>query len=151
MEQYAEGTMAANVDKLAIGHIKNLIVKALVPVLKSLRSTPDLLEEYKQEYGYLGVFLHSGVSKARTQPNSLAVTCSSVINSTNAITSIANTVSRPISSAASTMLQQVRYNSVIHYISCSSQDLNLQSFQTDFLKICFLLCFIILFTTLLSL
>ncbi|XP_044752034.1 transcription initiation factor TFIID subunit 6 [Coccinella septempunctata] len=106
LEQYSEGTMAANVDKLDAGHIKTLIVKALVPVLKSIRSPPDLIEEYKQDYGYLGPLLHSGVSKGRSQPNTSTVTCSSVTNSSSAITSIANTVSRPISAATGTIIQQ---------------------------------------------
>lgn len=112
LEQYSESSMAANVDKLATGHIKTLIVKALVPVLKSIRSVPDLIEEYKQDYGYLGGLLHSGVSKARTLPNSSATT-TSVTNSASAITSIASSVARPISAATTTIIQQNIGNRVV--------------------------------------
>lgn len=50
-----------------VSHIKALLIKALVPILKT-RSGPDILEEYKTEFGSLGPDLYSSV-KAK-QPNS---------------------------------------------------------------------------------
>ena len=39
--------------------------KCLMPVIKSQRSPPDVLEEYRAVFGYLGQTLHSAVVKAR--------------------------------------------------------------------------------------
>nr|CAD7449776.1 unnamed protein product [Timema bartmani] len=90
IEAAIEGPVLSNVDKIAAGHIKHLLVttpvvtwqwfldtdpevlssipKVLAPLVKTLRQSPDLVEEYRAEYGYLGPALHSGVVKARTQP-----------------------------------------------------------------------------------
>ncbi len=43
-----------NVEHTAARHIKNLIVKSVSPVLKTIRHSPDVLEEYTQEFGSLG-------------------------------------------------------------------------------------------------
>ena len=48
-------------DKIAAEHIKNLLVKVLVPVIKVTRSGPDMLEEYRIDYGYLGTLMHTQV------------------------------------------------------------------------------------------
>lgn len=42
--------------------------KTLVPHLKTTRQGPDYIEDYRQDYGYLGSALHAGVLKARQQP-----------------------------------------------------------------------------------
>ncbi|KAF4531893.1 hypothetical protein B566_EDAN000922 [Ephemera danica] len=68
IETFLEGAMLSNTDKIAAGHIKHLIVKVLAPHLKTLRSPPDYVEEYRQDYGYLGGTLHAAVVKARQQP-----------------------------------------------------------------------------------
>ncbi|XP_059479907.1 transcription initiation factor TFIID subunit 6 isoform X2 [Neocloeon triangulifer] len=60
----------SNADKIAAEHIKVLMVKTLVPHLKTVRSGPDYIEDYRQEYGYLGSSLHAGMLKARQQPQS---------------------------------------------------------------------------------
>lgn len=52
-------------DKIAVGHIKHLILKVVHPVLKSLRPGPDIVEEYRVEFGSLGPALHQAVIKAR--------------------------------------------------------------------------------------
>jgi len=43
-----------------------LLQKILTPVLKITHSPPDSLEEYKKEFGSVGVQLHAAVCKART-------------------------------------------------------------------------------------
>lgn len=43
--------------------------KSVAPVLKTLRQPSDVVEEYKQEFGYIGIALSNAVSKARTQPS----------------------------------------------------------------------------------
>lgn len=52
-----------------INIILNLLVmlqKILTPVLKITHSPPDSLDEYKKEFGSVGVQLHAAVCKART-------------------------------------------------------------------------------------
>ncbi|XP_067014276.1 transcription initiation factor TFIID subunit 6 isoform X4 [Anabrus simplex] len=68
IEHALEGPILSNIDKIAAGHIKHLLVKVLVPLLKSQRQPPDYLDDYRAEYGYLGPALHAAVVKARTQP-----------------------------------------------------------------------------------
>lgn len=47
-------------------------------VLKTMRQAPDVLEDYKTEFGYLGPMLQTAVSKARQQPaTSTSVTTTS--------------------------------------------------------------------------
>ncbi|XP_044731888.1 transcription initiation factor TFIID subunit 6-like [Chrysoperla carnea] len=77
----------ANVDKIAAGHIKHLMVKILAPILKTMRSPPDVIEEYKAEYGALGGPLQMAVIKARSQP---AVSNSTMV--TNAVTSATSVI-----------------------------------------------------------
>lgn len=48
--------------------------KSVAPVLKMIRSPPDFVEEYKQDFGYLGPALCAAVAKARTQPTALTTT-----------------------------------------------------------------------------
>lgn len=52
-------------DKKGVENIRNLIVKTVVPVLKSVRSAPDVSEDYKAEFGSLGVPLCEHVQKSR--------------------------------------------------------------------------------------
>ncbi|KAF5307737.1 hypothetical protein FQR65_LT06608 [Abscondita terminalis] len=68
IEVHLEGSLMSNLDKVASGHIKALLVKVLAPIIKNLRSQPDYFEEYKADYGYLGPALQTAVMKARTQP-----------------------------------------------------------------------------------
>ncbi|CAB3364927.1 Hypothetical predicted protein [Cloeon dipterum] len=58
----------SNADKIAADHIKPLMVRTLVPHLKTMRPGPDFIEDYRTDYGYLGSSLHAGVLKARQQP-----------------------------------------------------------------------------------
>ncbi|GAB6024217.1 Transcription initiation factor TFIID subunit 6 [Chamberlinius hualienensis] len=69
-----ETSVANNIDKIAAEHVKQLLIKVVPAVLKSARQTPDVLEDYKSEYGYLGPPLHSAVCKARQQTASTVTT-----------------------------------------------------------------------------
>ncbi|XP_069687413.1 transcription initiation factor TFIID subunit 6 isoform X1 [Periplaneta americana] len=82
IEAAIEGPVLSNIDKIAAGHIKHLLVKVMSPLLKTIRQPPDYLEEYRAEYGYLGPALHTAVMKARTQPPPNPAT--SVAGTTNA-------------------------------------------------------------------
>lgn len=76
IESCIEGPGLSSVDKNGAGHIKTLLVKSVAPVLKNIRNPPDYVEEYKQDYGYIGPALCAAVAKARTQPAALATTAS---------------------------------------------------------------------------
>ncbi|XP_035899372.1 transcription initiation factor TFIID subunit 6-like isoform X2 [Anopheles stephensi] len=63
----------SNTDKIAAGHIRAMLLKGVPPILKTLRNPPDLVEEYKRDYGCLGQTLHQAVVKARSaSPSSAA-------------------------------------------------------------------------------
>ncbi|KAJ1528842.1 hypothetical protein ONE63_007216 [Megalurothrips usitatus] len=68
IEPSLETSTVSSVDRIAAGHIKHLLLKVVPPILKNVRSPPDSLEEYKAEYGYIGIALHSAVLKARATP-----------------------------------------------------------------------------------
>ena len=48
-----------------------------------IRSPPDFVEDYKQDYGYLGPALCAAVAKARTQPTALATTATTTALTAN--------------------------------------------------------------------
>uniref|UniRef100_A0A182IW00 Transcription initiation factor TFIID subunit 6 n=1 Tax=Anopheles atroparvus TaxID=41427 RepID=A0A182IW00_ANOAO len=68
VEPLLQGTTStiSNTDKIAAGHIRAMLQKAVPSILKTLRNPPDLVEEYKRDYGCLGQTLHQGVVKARS-------------------------------------------------------------------------------------
>lgn len=103
IEQHLEGSQISNIDRIASGHIKQLLIKVVAPIIKSSTNPPDFLEEYKNEYGYLGPALHSAVVKARTQPTPPVTVSSSVPGS--AITSVGATITRAAPPTA--IVQQV--------------------------------------------
>ncbi|XP_047000262.1 transcription initiation factor TFIID subunit 6 [Schistocerca americana] len=82
IEAALEGPVLSNTDKIAAGHIKHLLVKVLTPLLKGLRQPPDVLDEYRAEFGYLGPALHAAVTKARTQPQPCLTTSTAVTTAT---------------------------------------------------------------------
>lgn len=47
IEVHLHGTAASNTEKIAAGHIRAMLQKSCAPVLKSLRNTPDVVDEYK--------------------------------------------------------------------------------------------------------
>lgn len=64
----------SNTDKIAAGHIRAMLQKTCAPVLKTTRNAPDLVDDYKRDYGFLGLTLHQAVVKARnTLPTAGAV------------------------------------------------------------------------------
>ncbi|KAI5635336.1 TATA box binding protein associated factor (TAF) domain-containing protein [Phthorimaea operculella] len=57
-------------DRLAAGNLKHQLLKVLAPVVRQLRQPPDVPDEYKRDYGYLGPSLQQMVSKLRSSPSS---------------------------------------------------------------------------------
>ncbi|XP_063230673.1 transcription initiation factor TFIID subunit 6-like isoform X2 [Bacillus rossius redtenbacheri] len=68
IEETSDGLVHSNVDRIAAGHIRILMTKALSPLLRTLRQPPDHLEDYVLEYGSLGSHLHAAVARSRCQP-----------------------------------------------------------------------------------
>ncbi|XP_023720508.1 transcription initiation factor TFIID subunit 6 isoform X2 [Cryptotermes secundus] len=96
IEAAIEGPVLSNIDKIAAGHIKHLLVKVLSPLLKTLRQPPDYVEEYRSEFGYLGPALHAAVLKARTQPTTSTATPSTcTANATTTATAAPPTIAAP--------------------------------------------------------
>lgn len=62
IEPHLHGIMVSNTDKIAAGHIRSLLQKSCANVIKGVRSAPDIVEEYKRDYGPLGATLHQGKS-----------------------------------------------------------------------------------------
>ncbi|CAB3231456.1 unnamed protein product [Arctia plantaginis] len=56
-------------DRLAAGNLKHQLLKVLAPVVRQLRQPPDLSDDYKRDYGYLGPSLHQAVAKIRSSPS----------------------------------------------------------------------------------
>ncbi|XP_072763266.1 transcription initiation factor TFIID subunit 6 isoform X2 [Anoplolepis gracilipes] len=83
IESCIEGQGLCKVDKNGAEHIKTLLVKSVAPVLKTMRSPPDYVDDYKQEYGYIGPALCAAVAKARTQPVALPTTTTTTTLTTN--------------------------------------------------------------------
>lgn len=97
----------SNVDKIAVGHIKQLLIKVLTPVIKNMTNPPDYMDDYKAEYGsYLGPALVSAVAKARTQPSTPATVSSTVPSSS--IGGMTATINRNVSTPS--IVQQVCYS-----------------------------------------
>jgi len=44
-----------NAEKMAANHIRNLIIKSVCPVLKNIRPLPDNVEDFKNEFGAIGL------------------------------------------------------------------------------------------------
>jgi len=54
-----------NIEKIAASHIRNLIVKAVAPIVRGSKTPPDMLSEYREEFGSLGAYLHAAVLRSR--------------------------------------------------------------------------------------
>ncbi|KAK0161588.1 hypothetical protein PV327_010043 [Microctonus hyperodae] len=112
IENCIDGAVLSNVDKNAVGHIEVVLRKTVAPVLKTIRCSPDILEEYKLDYGYMGPALCSAVAKARIQPAAVSTmtptTSSSMMTNqqgpaTNA-KSIVHNVTNPTSTPQRTIM-----------------------------------------------
>ena len=81
--------------------------KSVAPVLKNLRSPPDIVEEFKQEYGYVGPPLCTAVAKARTQSApTVPSTTVALTNNTNQQTPVSTT--KTISQAGLKFIQYLK-------------------------------------------
>lgn len=67
----------------------------LSPLLKTLRQPPDYVEEYRNEFGYLGPALHTAVLKARAQPANPAASAVGTTNATATATPAPPTIAAP--------------------------------------------------------
>merc|ERR1711997_871883 len=75
-----------NMEKIAASHIKNLLVKGCTPVLKTIKQPPDILEDYKEEYGSIGQYFHANVSRSRGSGSSANVSSAAPSPPTTATT-----------------------------------------------------------------
>ncbi|KAG5681567.1 hypothetical protein PVAND_010986 [Polypedilum vanderplanki] len=75
-----QATDISNTERNAAGHIRALLAKVCAPVLKTMRPSPDIIEDYKRDFGFLGPALHQSVMKARQTPSTTptASTASSI-------------------------------------------------------------------------
>ncbi|XP_012262477.2 transcription initiation factor TFIID subunit 6 [Athalia rosae] len=105
IESCIEGPVLSSVDKNGAGHIKTLLVKVVAPVLKGMRPAPDYVEEYKQDFGYVGPALCAAVAKARTQPAVLTP------SSSTATTLTANQQQGPTTTTTKPIVQSVAASS----------------------------------------
>ncbi|XP_025191478.1 transcription initiation factor TFIID subunit 6 [Melanaphis sacchari] len=87
-----------NVDRISGNQIKHLLCKILTPVLKITHSPPDNLEEYKKEFGSVGVQLHAAVCKARVTTTTQS-TSNQTVTQTN--TQSRTVVGRPVAQTTS--------------------------------------------------
>ncbi|XP_022231171.2 transcription initiation factor TFIID subunit 6 isoform X2 [Drosophila obscura] len=90
IEPHLLGTSISNTDKTAAGHIRAMLQKCCPPILKQMRAHPDIADEYKSDFGFLGPSLCQAVVKARNAPASIVTISSNAIN-TAPITSAAQT------------------------------------------------------------
>ena len=88
LEQCVDGVSAY--EKNAAVHIKGILMKAVPPVLRSNRNPPDVLMDYKDEFGYLGQQLQASVMKLRQSPGSNGGGSSSVVPPTPTIRAISS-------------------------------------------------------------
>lgn len=56
----------------------------MVPILKVIRQPPDNLDDYRQEFGFLGPALQVSVSRSRTQSSGTPASSSSTLSGKDA-------------------------------------------------------------------
>ncbi|KAG5275285.1 hypothetical protein AALO_G00145710 [Alosa alosa] len=62
-----EGPVVSNIDKIGADHVQSLLLKHCASVIAKTRPLPDIVDQYRADYGYLGPVLCSHVVKARAQ------------------------------------------------------------------------------------
>ncbi|XP_036436768.1 transcription initiation factor TFIID subunit 6 [Colossoma macropomum] len=62
-----EGPVVSNIDKIGADHVQSLLLKHCASVIAKMRPAPDVVEQYRADFGYLGPMLCSHVVKARAQ------------------------------------------------------------------------------------
>lgn len=60
-----------SLDKLAVDHVKKILLRVVPPVLKNMKTGNDTIEDFIKEYGYLGQPLHAAVLQERQIPVSV--------------------------------------------------------------------------------
>lgn len=108
-----DGSLVSNVDRIAAGHIKQLLIKVLTPIIKSTTNPPDYVEDYRAEYGVLGPALHAAVVKARTQPTP-ATTVSSGVPSSS-IASVNATITRTAPTGIIQVSKLLGFSVIVQY------------------------------------
>lgn len=98
---------------LYIRKLKISLQKAVAPVLKTIRSPPDYIEDYKQDYGYIGPALCTTVAKARTASTQLAT-----LATTAATTTALTTNQQQSLNCTGKTLMQTGKPTVIGEVSC---------------------------------
>ena len=63
-----------NMEKIAASHIKNLLLKGCTPVIKTVKQPPDNLDDYKEDFGSIGQYLHTSVTRSRNSGQSSSST-----------------------------------------------------------------------------
>ncbi|XP_014669571.1 PREDICTED: transcription initiation factor TFIID subunit 6-like [Priapulus caudatus] len=63
-----EGPVLSNIDRIAAEHVKQLIMKVVGAAWKATRQGTDTLDDFRNEFGYLGPPTHSHVMKLRQAP-----------------------------------------------------------------------------------
>uniref|UniRef100_A0A182LZB0 Transcription initiation factor TFIID subunit 6 n=1 Tax=Anopheles culicifacies TaxID=139723 RepID=A0A182LZB0_9DIPT len=91
----------SNTDKIAAGHIRSMLLKGVPPILKTLRNPPDLVDDYKRDYGCLGQTLHQAVVKARSASPSSGATGAGGSSASGAAPSVTTSITVSTSSNSS--------------------------------------------------
>uniref|UniRef100_A0A8B9JET8 Transcription initiation factor TFIID subunit 6 n=2 Tax=Astyanax mexicanus TaxID=7994 RepID=A0A8B9JET8_ASTMX len=84
-----EGLVVSNIDKIGADHVQSLLLKHCASVIAKIRPAPDVVDQYRTDYGYLGPMLCSHVVKARTQA---ALQAQTVNRTTLTITQVPTTL-----------------------------------------------------------
>lgn len=100
------------IDRAAANNIRVLVTKGCAPVLKSIRPPPDVPEDYKTEFGSVGIALCAAAAKIRAgsakvaaaQPAPAAATAAAT--ATTAATAGPTTVVRSVSTVQVQQQQQ---------------------------------------------
>lgn len=114
-----EGPVVSNIDKIGADHVQSLLLKHCASVICKLRPPPDVVDQYRTDYGYLGPMLCSHVIKARTQN---ALQSQSVNRTTLTITQ-----SRPSLSVSQSSVSTVSASRTPSIIKVPSSSLTLMS------------------------
>lgn len=108
--------LVTNTDRTSAEHVKQALLKILPPALKAVRPAPDVADEYRADFGYLGPALHAAVSKLR---QAAAASSSAVVTASLSSPFVAMTP-KPLMQI-SQQQQQQRPQFLLHSSSSSAQ------------------------------
>ncbi|XP_055376975.1 transcription initiation factor TFIID subunit 6 [Condylostylus longicornis] len=106
IESHLQGPTSSNTDKIAAGHIRAMLQKCCAPVLKTMRNQPDLVDDYKRDYGYIGPTLHQAVAKARNAPTPATTTTGNNITTTTTVSIVNTTIATAATTASRAQILQ---------------------------------------------